>query len=84
MNSLPPPRYFPNGSRAESSRRPRPAVVIEVMRRITGYFARLVGTTAEDWMLGAMIVAVIATVVVGVRSCEGPFHYDPAPHVSGR
>ena len=54
------------------------------MRRITAYFARLVGTTAEDWMLGAMIIAVIATVVVGVRSCEGPFHYDPAPHVSGR
>ncbi|MBI2214202.1 MAG: hypothetical protein HYU52_11200 [Acidobacteria bacterium] len=39
------------------------------MRWIIRQIARLVGTTFEDWILAAIIVAAIALGVFGVRSC---------------
>lgn len=39
------------------------------MRWLTEQLAHLVGTTFEDWLLTAMILATVALVVIGVRGC---------------
>lgn len=40
------------------------------MRKFLSSIARLVGPTFEDWLLGAILVAALALMVVGVRSCD--------------
>ncbi|MGK2859850.1 MAG: hypothetical protein ACSLFQ_21860 [Thermoanaerobaculia bacterium] len=40
------------------------------MRTFFSFFARLLGPTFEDWLLGALLVAALALTVIGVRSCD--------------
>lgn len=48
------------------------------MRRLVTALARLVGTTFEDWLLAAVMVAVLALTVGGVRSCAHDQFADTA------
>ena len=46
------------------------------MRNIARHLARLFGTTFEDWMMAAMVVAILALVVFGVRGCANDYSHD--------
>ena len=46
------------------------------MRKIARNLALFFGTTFEDWMLAAMVVAILSLVVFGVRSCANDYVRD--------